>query len=71
MGYQVCMTVESQNNEPNEFAFGGGATGPEPDSERESAERADGEDIAVPAGDLTGAASDGLDNLTQGDDASR
>ena len=64
------MTVKSENNEPNEFGFGGGATAPQPESEREPADRADGEDIAVPAGDLTGAASDGLDNLTQGDDSS-
>ncbi|MDG4826701.1 hypothetical protein O7635_33040 [Asanoa sp. WMMD1127] len=40
-------------NEPNEFGFAGGATGPEPNlSEQEESE---GEEIAVPSGDITGA----------------
>jgi hypothetical protein len=64
------MTVESGNNEPNEFGFGGGATAPEPDRDRESSGDA-AENIAVPSGDLTGAASDGLDEMTQRDDSSR
>lgn len=64
------MTVESENNEPNEFGFGGGATAPQPERERESADDA-AEDIAVPAGDLTGSISDGLDDMTQRDDSSR
>ncbi len=63
------MTVESENNEPNEFGFGGGATAPQPERERESADEA--EDVAVPAGDLTGSISDGLDDMTQRDDSSR
>ena len=65
------MTVKSENNEPNEFGFGGGATAPQPESEREPADRADGEDIAVPAGDLTGSVTDGIDEMTRHDDASR
>jgi hypothetical protein len=40
-------------NEPNEFGFAGGATGPEPNLSED--EVSDGEDIAVPAGDITGA----------------
>jgi len=65
------MTVESENNEPNEFGFGGGATAPEPERERESSEDAAAENIAVPSGDLTGSISDGLDEMTQRDDSSR
>jgi hypothetical protein len=63
------MTVESENNEPNQFGFAGGATAPEP--ARESPAESEGEDIAVPAGDLTGAMSDGLDEMTQPGDSSR
>ena len=66
-GYETGMTVESQSNEPNEFGFGGGATAPQPEGDRESA----AESIAVPADDLTSAASDGLDDATQRDDSSR
>jgi hypothetical protein len=64
------MTVESENNEPNEFGFGGGATAPQPKDERESSDDA-AENIAVPSGDLTGSISDGLDEMTQRDDSSR
>ncbi len=70
-GYGTGMTVESQNNEPNEFGFSGGATAPQPKRESEPADRADGENIAVPADDLTGSITDGIDEMTQGDDASR
>ena len=61
------MTVESESNEPNEFAFSGGATAPQPSREQDES---DGENIAVPAGDLTGALSDGIDDMTQRDDDS-
>ena len=40
-------------NEPNEFGFAGAATGPEPNLSEEEA--SEGEEIAVPAGDITGA----------------
>ncbi|MEV4537196.1 hypothetical protein AB0J82_25795 [Asanoa sp. NPDC049518] len=40
-------------NEPNEFGFAGGATGPEPNLSDD--EVSEGEEIAVPAGDITGA----------------
>jgi hypothetical protein len=65
------MTVESENNEPNEFGFGGGATAPQPQPEREPADGVDGESVAVPSGDLTGAAAEGIDEMTQPDDAPR
>jgi hypothetical protein len=64
------MSAESRNNEPNEFGFSGGATAPEPDRERESPAEAEGENIAVPSGDLTGALSDGLDDMTHPDESS-
>ncbi len=53
--------------EPNEFGFAGGATAPQPDP----ADRDDelSEDIAVPAGDITGAASDALAAETTQDEA--
>ncbi|GIE50180.1 hypothetical protein [Actinoplanes nipponensis] len=65
------MTVESETNEPNEFGFAGGATAPQPERHRESADDVDAERIAVPSDDLTGAISDGLDRATQGDDSDR
>jgi len=65
------MTVESESNEPNEFGFAGDATAPQPERERDSADHVDAERIAVPADDLTGALSDGIDRATQGDDAAR
>ncbi len=65
------MTVESESNEPNEFGFSGGATAPQPDPDRESAAETEGERIAVPADDLTGAISDGIDDATHRDDATR
>ncbi|GAA1860231.1 hypothetical protein [Asanoa iriomotensis] len=42
-----------QPNEPNEFGFAGAATGPEPNLSED--EVSEGEEIAVPAGDITGA----------------
>ena len=61
------MTVESDTNEPNEFAFAGDGTGPQPARESKPAGEVDGESIAVPAGDLTGAVSEGIEEATQGD----
>ncbi|MEV4617368.1 hypothetical protein AB0J74_01470 [Asanoa sp. NPDC049573] len=40
-------------NEPNEFGFSGAATGPEPNLTDDDV--SEGEEIAVPAGDITGA----------------
>ncbi len=63
------MSAERESNQPNEFGFSGDATAPQP--ERKPADDVDGERVAVPADDLTGAISDGIDNATQGDDADR
>jgi hypothetical protein len=65
------MTVEpeSKPNQPNEFGFAGDATAPQPEPERDPADRVDAERVAVPSDDLTGAISDGIENATQGDDA--
>jgi len=65
------MTVESESPEPNEFGFSGGATAPEPESERKPAEEVGAERIAIPSDDLTGAISEGIDRATQGDEADR
>ena len=61
------MSVESEKPQPNEYGFGGAATAPEPQPTREPIEEAEAESIAVPAGDITGAASDAIENLSQGD----
>jgi hypothetical protein len=61
------MSAERESNQPNEFGFAGGATAPQPEPEPAD----DVERVAVPADDLTGAISDGIDNATQGDDADR
>jgi hypothetical protein len=63
------MTVESENNEPNEFAFSGGATAPQPQRDR-AADDAEGENIAVPAGDITGAVTAAVEEATERDDSS-
>jgi hypothetical protein len=61
------MSTETEGNRPNQHGFGGGASGPEPT--REPGSSVDREDVAVPADDLTGALSDGLDDAAEGDDA--
>ena len=61
------MTSESrETDQPNEHGFAGGATAPEPEPEPEprSPEEVDGESIAVPAGDLTGAISRAVEEAT-------
>jgi hypothetical protein len=65
------MTVESESNRPNEFGYAGAATAPQPEPTREPVEEVDGESIAVPSGDLTGAISDAIDEMTQRDDDTR
>jgi hypothetical protein len=65
------MTVESESNEPNEFGFAGGATAPEPEQTRKPIEEVDGESIAVPAGDITGAITESIDELTEHRDEER
>ncbi|SNT62968.1 hypothetical protein SAMN05421812_114239 [Asanoa hainanensis] len=44
---------DEEPNEPNEFGFAGAATGPEPNLSEDDV--SEGEEIAVPAGDITGA----------------
>ena len=53
-----------ETNEPNEFGFGGGATAPQP----EPAAEGYGENIAVPAGDITGAITEAIEEFTDHDD---
>jgi hypothetical protein len=64
------MTVESESDQPNEFGFGGGATAPQPRTDQPR-EEPDGESIAVPAGDLTGAVSNALDDISHDEDDTR
>lgn len=66
---QTGMSAESTSNEPNEFGFSGDGTAPQPT--RDAADRPDGEDVAVPAGDLTGSITDGIDDMTHDDDTRR
>jgi hypothetical protein len=60
--------TDRETNEPNEYGFAGGATGPEPEQEPDSAREAEGEGIAVPSGDLTGAIAGAMDNAAEDDD---
>ncbi|WP_127498181.1 hypothetical protein [Actinoplanes solisilvae] len=53
---------EQEQDEPNQFGFAGGATAPEPI--KEPAEGY-GESIAVPAGDLTEAITEAIDEVTE------
>jgi hypothetical protein len=62
------MTVESEENRPNEYGFAGDGTAPEPERTRSSADEVDGEDIAVPAGDLTGSITGAIDEAIDRDD---
>ena len=62
------MSVESESDQPNEFGFSGGATAPQPRTD-EPTRDVDGEGVAVPAGDLTGAVSDAIEDISHGDDA--
>ena len=61
--------VDNETHEPNEYGFAGGATAPQPGADRSAGHGA--EDIAVPAGDLTGAISGAMDEATNPDDATR
>ncbi|MBG0561580.1 hypothetical protein [Actinoplanes aureus] len=51
-------------NEPNEFGFAGEGTAPQP----EPIGAVDGESIAVPAGDLTGAITEAIEELSDHDE---
>jgi hypothetical protein len=54
-------------NEPNEFGFAGAATGPEPNLS-EDEEQSEGDEIAVPAGDITGAIVSAIEGDRERDD---
>lgn len=53
---------EQEQDEPNQFGFAGGATAPQPTEEPAEGY---GESIAVPAGDLTEAISEAIDEVTE------
>ncbi|MEU4423966.1 hypothetical protein AB0F81_25330 [Actinoplanes sp. NPDC024001] len=53
-----------ETNEPNEFGFAGEATAPQP----EPAGDVDGESIAIPSGDITGAVTEAVEELSEHDD---
>ncbi|WP_433298224.1 hypothetical protein ACQP2F_42870 [Actinoplanes sp. CA-030573] len=59
---------QRETDQPNEFEFSGGATAPQPEPDRRPAEEVDGESIAVPAGDLTGAITHAIEEATEHDD---
>ncbi|GID25236.1 hypothetical protein [Paractinoplanes brasiliensis] len=60
----MTTSQQQEHDEPNEFGFGGGATAPEPEP---GAEENDGEKIAVPADDLTGAITGAIEEATERD----
>jgi hypothetical protein len=63
------MTTEPrETNQPNEYGFAGDATAPEPQPDHTPAEEVDGERIAVPSGDLTGAITHAIDEMTDRDE---
>ena len=59
------MTDErtDETNEPNEYGFAGAATTPTPEPTTRSREEVDGESIAIPSGDLTGALTEAIEEL--------
>jgi len=59
-----------ETDQPNEFGFAGGATAPEPEPDDRPAAEVDGESIAVPSGDLTGATTQALDEAIAHEDES-
>ena len=60
-GIPAGMTAERESDQPNEYGFAGGATAPEPQPDRRSQDEIDGEAIAVPSGDLTGAVTEAIE----------
>jgi hypothetical protein len=67
------MTDERNDepNEPNEAGFGGDPSTPTPDPGADDPALAEGESIAVPAGDLTGAITEAIEGLGDRDDEDR
>jgi hypothetical protein len=62
------MTDTESEHQPNEQGFAGGATAPEPLPEKKPIDEVDGESVAVPAGDITGAITEAIDDLVDRDD---
>ena len=63
------MTSEPQDqrtetDEPNEFGFAGAATAPEPQHTSGDRLHEQAEAIAVPSGDITGAVTEAIDEVT-------
>jgi len=66
---EASPPAEIEIDGPNEFGFAGAATAPEPE-ETPGSEESMGESIAVPAGDLTGAITEAIEEFTDRDDDS-
>ncbi|WP_239177178.1 hypothetical protein, partial [Actinoplanes octamycinicus] len=68
IGYGSGMTTEptarDEENEPNEFGFSGEPSLPEPHQVPHLAE-GEGERIAVPSGDLTGAITEAIEEVSE------
>jgi hypothetical protein len=67
------MTDERNDepNKPNEAGFGGDPSTPTPDPGADDPALAEGESIAVPAGDLTGPITEALEGSMTPDDDDR
>ena len=59
------MTSERETHQPNEFGFAGGAIAPEPEPDHRTATEVEGESIAIPSGDLTGAITHAIEEATE------
>jgi hypothetical protein len=60
------MSTESRDtDQPDEFGFAGEATAPEPEPDPRPVREVDGESIAVPSGDLTGATTHAIEEATE------
>jgi hypothetical protein len=62
------MTMQPETHEPNEEGFAGDPSTPEPEPDRRPADEVVGESIAVPAGDLTGALSEAIEDVSGSND---
>jgi hypothetical protein len=69
MGQNDTLDEPDEPNEPNEYGFAGAGTGPEPNPNEEE-ESSEGDEIAVPAGDITGAIVSAIEGDRDEDDKS-
>ncbi|WP_229068035.1 hypothetical protein [Actinoplanes sp. DH11] len=65
--------TSTENDKPNEYGFAGAATAPQPETDGTADRHAtrlheEAEATAVPAGDITGAVTGAIDELTDRDD---